>query len=437
MGIRGHLLLPSVVAMSSSAYPSTPSPSPSARLHHLDALRAGALLLGVVLHTVLGFIPGAAWLFQDTRSAWWALPVMVAIHLFRMILFMMLAGYFGRMVLMRRGTGAYVRDRLLRIGAPLIAFWPLAVLSLPVVIVADSALRDRPLPAAVQGGADGGGAGLLDLLTPGQLWFLLLLLEIILVAVLVRAVLVRVLGTERAGRAAGAIGRVLSHPAGLLLAALPYAVGLLAQGTDIGGIQEPTTLMPVAGASIAYGGAFAVGWFLHAEDGALERMARGWPLALALAVLCTALLLVGGSGTPGSLALTIVLVPLAGWAWVRGLLGLAGRAMDREVFAIRYLADASYWIYLLHLPIVVALGLAMAELPLPPLVKVAANLLVTTAILVLAYDAIVRGTWIGRWLNGHRRPRAILPLLRRSGRRGTGSETRDGAPSGARRPLIP
>ncbi|MCG7309985.1 acyltransferase family protein [Brachybacterium sp. ACRRE] len=400
--------------------------TPSARLHHLDALRAGALLLGVVLHTVLGFVPGAAWLFQDARTAWWALPVMVVIHLFRMILFMMLAGYFGRMVLMRRGTGAYVRDRLVRIGAPLLAFWPLAVLSLPVVIVGGSALLGRPLPGAVQGGADGGGAqggadggapGLLDLLTPGQLWFLLLLLEIILVVVLVRALLVRVLGAERAGRAARRIGRVLSSPAGLLLAALPYAAGLIVQGTIIGGIQEPTTLIPVPGASLAYGGAFLVGWFLQAETGSLERMARGWPLCLALAALLSALILVDGSGTSDSSVRTLVLVPLAGWAWVRGLLGLAGRVMDREVFAIRYLADASYWIYLLHLPIVVALGLAMAELPLPPLVKVALNLLLTTGILVLAYDLMVRSTWIGRWLNGHRRPRALLPASRRAARR--------------------
>lgn len=423
------------MVMASSAHPSTsPSPmtgtaprAPSARLHHLDALRAGALLLGVVLHTVLGFVPGAAWLFQDTRTAWWALPVMVVIHLFRMILFMMLAGYFGRMVLMRRGTGSYVRDRLLRIGAPLIAFWPLAVLSLPVVIVAGSALLGRPLPGAVQdgaedtggaqGGADEGGPGLLDLLTPGQLWFLLLLVEIVLVVVLVRALLVRALGAERAGRAARALGRVLSSPAGLLLAALPYAAGLVAQGTIIGGIQEPTTLVPVPGASLAYGGAFLVGWFLQAESTSLERTARGWPLCLALACLLTAPLLVGGSGTPGSPVLTLVLVPLAGWAWVRGLLGLAARAMDREIFAIRYLADASYWIYLLHLPLVVALGLAMAELPLPPLVKVALNLLLTTGILLLAYDLMVRSTWIGRWLNGHRRPRALLPAARRAARR--------------------
>ncbi|WP_227488147.1 acyltransferase family protein [Brachybacterium subflavum] len=421
--------------MASSAHPSTsPSPAtetarraPSARLHHLDALRAGALLLGVVLHTVLGFVPGAAWLFQDTRTASWALPVMVVIHLFRMILFMMLAGYFGRMVLMRRGTGSYVRDRLLRIGAPLIAFWPLAVLSLPVVIVAGSAALGRPLPGAVQGGAedtggaqggaDEGGPGLLDLLTPGQLWFLLLLVEIILVVVLVRALLVRLLGADRAGRAARAIGRVLSSPAGLLLAALPYAAGLVAQGTNIGGIQEPTTLIPVPGASLAYGGAFLVGWFLQVETRALGRMARGWPLCLALAGLLTAPLLVGGSGTPESPVLTLVLVPLAGWTWVRGLLGLAARAMDREIFAVRYLADASYWIYLLHLPLVVALGLAMAELPLPPLVKVALNLLLTTGILLLAYDLMVRSTWIGRWLNGHRRPRALLPATRRTARR--------------------
>src|SRR5690625_219094 len=46
----------------------TPS---SQRLHHLDAVRAGALLLGIVLHSLLPFEPGGMWLFTDSRSAEW------------------------------------------------------------------------------------------------------------------------------------------------------------------------------------------------------------------------------------------------------------------------------------------------------------------------------------------------------------------------------
>src|SRR5699024_8187115 len=90
----------------------TPS---SQRLHHLDAVRAGALLLGIVLHSLLPFEPGGMWLFTDSRSAEWTSETVFTIHLFRMVLFMTLAGYFARMVLHRRGAGAFLRDRAKRI----------------------------------------------------------------------------------------------------------------------------------------------------------------------------------------------------------------------------------------------------------------------------------------------------------------------------------
>lgn len=44
------------------------------------------------------------------------------IHLFRMMLFMLLTGYFGRMVALRRGLDDYFRDRAKRILLPVVVF---------------------------------------------------------------------------------------------------------------------------------------------------------------------------------------------------------------------------------------------------------------------------------------------------------------------------
>ena len=116
-----------------------PATTTAERLHGLDALRAGALLLGIVLHSLLPFIPGIPWLVIDTRSSeLTGIPVFV-IHLFRMTLFMLLAGYFGRLVLQRRGPGRYLRDRVVRILLPFLAFWPIAVLPLGLMAEFDAA----------------------------------------------------------------------------------------------------------------------------------------------------------------------------------------------------------------------------------------------------------------------------------------------------------
>ena len=92
-----------------------------ARRHDLDALRAFAMLLGIVLHGALAFIPGA-WVVSDasvegdgTPFAW----LTMAIHGFRMPLFFLMSGFFTAMLWRQRGLRALVRQRAQRLLLPL------------------------------------------------------------------------------------------------------------------------------------------------------------------------------------------------------------------------------------------------------------------------------------------------------------------------------
>ena len=49
------------------------------------------------------------------------------------------------------------------------------------------------------------------------------------------------------------------------------------------------------------------------------------------------------------------LYAFAVWAWTIAIIGFAVRRLAGHSPARRYLADASYWIYIVHLPIVMAL----------------------------------------------------------------------------------
>ena len=377
--------------------PGTSAPARSARLHGLDALRGGALLLGIVLHALMPFLPESTWMVVDSRPSALAGPIVFVIHLFRMVLFMMLAGYFGSMVLHRRGTRAYLGDRTKRILLPAIVFWPVAVMSTWLISALNLHLRDLPPPPAAE------GASLWLIFGPGVLWFLWTLMEAVLIVVLVRAVLLRTVGAERLGRAARRLGRLLSSPGAVLLPAVPYAVGLILQGSINGGTREPLTLIPEASSLVTYVGAFATGWLLFAQRDSLHRLAGQWPAHLAAAVAGTGVAYLAVE-QEFPLAIGAAVLAVAGWCWVYTLLGVCVRYLRRERPALRYLADSSYWAYLLHLPILLLCELVLVDLTWPMPVKVGLTLVVTMALLLSSYHLLVRPRALGAWLNGRRHP---------------------------------
>jgi len=73
------------------------------RLHALDAVRAFALLSGIALHATMPFLAGLkGWVTTETPSDTLA-AVWYVIHMFRMPVFFLIAGFFARMMLERRG----------------------------------------------------------------------------------------------------------------------------------------------------------------------------------------------------------------------------------------------------------------------------------------------------------------------------------------------
>ena len=90
-----------------------------ARRPDLDALRAGAMLLGIVLHASLSFFP-SFWMVTDRQQSDVFGILFSAVHGFRMPLFFVMSGFFSAMLLHRRGRGALVKHRFQRVFLPLL-----------------------------------------------------------------------------------------------------------------------------------------------------------------------------------------------------------------------------------------------------------------------------------------------------------------------------
>ena len=91
----------------------------ASRRNDLDALRASAMLLGIVLHGAMSFIP-SAWVVEDSRAGAWAGYLVSAIHGFRMPLFFLLSGFFTAMLWRKRGLKSLLKHRFNRIFLPLL-----------------------------------------------------------------------------------------------------------------------------------------------------------------------------------------------------------------------------------------------------------------------------------------------------------------------------
>jgi glucan biosynthesis protein C len=84
------------------------------------------------------------------------------------------------------------------------------------------------------------------------------------------------------------------------------------------------------------------------------------------------------------------------------VIGVALRFLSGFSATRRYVADASYWLYLIHLPIVMALQVAVSTLDWPWPVKFAAILLVAIPAMFVSYQLLIRYSVIGAVLNGRR-----------------------------------
>ncbi|MDQ0249837.1 peptidoglycan/LPS O-acetylase OafA/YrhL [Sphingomonas kyeonggiensis] len=381
------------------------------RLHALDAVRAGALLLGVAFHASLSFLPGPQiWVVRDVESGG-VLDFFFVAHIFRMAAFFLIAGFFGRMLLERRGTGGFVRNRLARIGLPLLAFWPIAMFGIVATFIWGAVVMNGGTPPTNQAPPPPMTAQTFPLT---HLWFLYLLLLFYAGALALRA-LGRLVDRD-GGLADGAMRLLTATPFAAVALAAPLAIALSMQPLWFpwGGIPTPDKgFLPNSAALIGFGTAFAFGWLLHRQQDLLGDIRRWFPVHLVAALALTGACLwqlgaisfvvpIAEGGAKTALACTYA---LAVWSWTLGLTGAALRFLTRERPAIRYVADASYWIYLVHLPVVMALQVLVYPVQAPAFMKLALVTGGAFLILLASYHLLVRHSWIGKWLNGRKLPR--------------------------------
>ncbi len=384
----------------------------SDRLHGLDALRGGALLLGVVLHASLSFFPQQTWIVADDSRSIGAAGLFFAIHLFRMTAFFLIAGLFAHMMLARKGWRGFARDRAVRITGPLLAFWFPVMAGIVTALVWNAWASGMMTP-----GAEPPPPPTYDWtnfpLT--HLWFLYVLSLFCAATLVLRAPFAWLDRSGAWGRGVDRLTGALIGPWTPALLTAPLAAAMWLDPAWVAFFAVPTPdegLVPDAAALVGFGAAFGLGFLLDRRRDLLDRIAAWSPLYLTAAVASGvwAWVLAGGPNiTPmaeptGDKLLAAAVVAFAVYSSALAAMGLCVRFLSGFSAVRRYLADASYWVYILHLPLVMLAQVWVQDWPGHWLLKLTGVSLGVLAVCLLSYELMVRHSFLGRWLNGRRVP---------------------------------
>ena len=174
---------------------------------------------------------------------------------------------------------------------------------------------------------------------------------------------------DRKGDGARALDRLtagLVGPWGPFVLGAPLALALWLEPNWIAffGIPTPDAgLVPETSALVGFGLAFGMGVLLDRRRDLLTKLATWTPayLGLALGAGTPAMMRSGGPlpnltpiADPASKAMAAAAFGVATYASMFAVVGLTLRFWSGHSAVRRYLADASYWIYIVHLPLVMA-----------------------------------------------------------------------------------
>ena len=375
--------------------------NPQARYHTIDHLRATMISIVMFGHALLPYVTFPR-PFKDPQTHIGFDVAAVFLYGFAMPVFFVTAGFSTALIHQRKGLRGLARSRFLRIFVPLIVAY--IVLS-PLTRGAYRFAKHTVLTGTLQGGLD--EVMLWEWIRwakPYHLWFLASLLLFSALALFLRWGVLRVPGNA-ADRLRSASRRLLTGGWGPTL--LAVAVGLaMVPAYAVYGADAGTLPM-----QLALFGFFLFGWLLYLHRDTLPTLERRpWlPITVAIAVLPLAVWSTRSSlMAPDEPQLLIAVIAgisnsVLGAAMTFGLLGVYQARFDRSIALGSYVNDASYWIYLIHYPLLIAVAGALSVTSFPPLIKYLLTLTVVVPIVLSTYHFGVRSTRFGRAFTSSRR----------------------------------
>ena len=371
------------------------------RFHYLDAARALLMALGIPYHVCLIYNPFDHWGVWSPDTSLAAAVLASCVTIFRMPAFFLISGFFSVMALRKAADrGGFLKSRVLRLGIP---FVTVALLLNPVQMAANVGTRefygDRSLTFEAL------------VTTPGDhwvrhLWFLPCLIlycaGLALIWPLVdrhgRRVLAAIEGqAERRFLPLLLAVAALTGVFSLGAAVLPKLIGWnMILGYGVFNLRNALYYLPF----------FAIGGALYLSPVLLDRFTTfRWPVLLIGASFMIVHVFVWGVDQPAYRVVRAICNTTGGLLIGQALIAALRRVVTRESRPIRRFVDASFSVYLLHQPVIAALGFAFLFVGWWPLFEIAAIVPLTLGISVALHLALAQSDVLLLLFNGRPLPR--------------------------------
>ncbi len=391
--------------------PSLIIPSTNERFHGLDAARAIALLIGIFHHGIESFVSYAKWdwVTQDSQSNLLLDILFYVSHVFRMQAFFLMSGFFAHLLFSRRGAWGFTVNRAKRLLLPFLLFWPVLYAATYYLWVwGIQYLKQSSYEEAVSKLPDymvwSNGFPLM------HLWFLYFLILFCVGVVLLRPTVVHVL--DKSARIRNGADSLLSYCLrrwwGSLIIGLFMMIPMLGMRDWFGVDTSASGLIPRIAPFVLYGMYFTLGWFIYRQASLLKNIEKFRLANLILSIFLIALLILlsllfgSPSGSSAEIILGVLncLYAFASVTTAFAFIGYMLAYFPAPSSKIRYLSDASYWGYLIHLPLIAFFQIIVAQYNFFWMLKLALIFTPTTLLLLISYRYVVKNTAIGVLLNG-------------------------------------
>ncbi len=362
--------------------------APAARRLELDWLRVLAIAFVFLFHSTR-FFDYADWHVKSATRYAFLDNMATLVILWMMPLLFVVSGASTFYALKRRSGGEFLKDRLLRLGVPLLL--GVFVLGAWQVYLERythhqfNASFWKFLPFYFRGKyGEGGNFAWMGL----HLWYMELLLALSVIFLPAFLYLRSALGK----RLLAWLGAQLARPGVLYLLGIPVMllVALLNPQSSLGARNCG------GWSAVGYIPFFLNGFLLVSHDGLYERVRRWRWVSLAIAVGLTLVMLrwymAAGEprfGTPLFTRLFAV-YGLAAWCWVLAILGLAAQHLKAAPPLLAVANEAVLPFYILHQPVLLSVGYLVLRQRLPDLARWAIILLLSLAITLGLYWFVIR-----------------------------------------------